>query len=308
MLMSLSNSLFGSSEFSLRLPNVLAGVLYLIGCFLIFNNTNKNWLNIFGLLLLTSNPYIIEFFSLARGYGLSFGFMLLSIYYLLKAENQILASSQILKYVALTLLFAIGALYSNLSTINYLISVQVILAVKYYFIRKNQNKSPHFDLKYGAIMLVSCIVLFFEIKYLLKLKELNQLILGASSLMEGLSSLIITFISPFMKSQLIVPTIKIVIMLFISVGVLLVFIERKFKGPLFLLLTLIFLLVTGLLLENILFDTKFPIRKNNTFICAYFSPLYILPFPQISVIVQKTGEILPDNNFVYQHLSFIKFL
>ncbi len=74
LLMKLFNFLLGPTELSLRLPNVLAHILYLFFCYkLAARFCGRNALLAF--LLLNANPYMLEFFSLARGYGLSFAFM-----------------------------------------------------------------------------------------------------------------------------------------------------------------------------------------------------------------------------------------
>ncbi|QQR88164.1 MAG: hypothetical protein IPJ76_08140 [Flavobacteriales bacterium] len=75
---------FGDSELSLRLPNLAALALWLVYAIRILRPL---WppLAIGGLLLLCANPYLIELFTLARGYGLSFGFFLMAQYHLARA-------------------------------------------------------------------------------------------------------------------------------------------------------------------------------------------------------------------------------
>lgn len=64
---------------------LVGGALYLIGtyklCKLIF--VNKLILSL-SLLLLVINPFVIDFFSLARGYSLALGFLMLSLFYFFK--------------------------------------------------------------------------------------------------------------------------------------------------------------------------------------------------------------------------------
>lgn len=71
LLMQWSASLLGDSAFGLRLPNVLAGSLYFIAAALIaFRYIHVPWLQITGFLLLCAHVYLLDFFSLCRGYGL----------------------------------------------------------------------------------------------------------------------------------------------------------------------------------------------------------------------------------------------
>lgn len=75
---------FGDSELSLRLPNLFALVIWLSYSVLILRHL---WppLAVCGLVLLCANPYLLELFTLARGYGLSFGFFLMAQFHLARA-------------------------------------------------------------------------------------------------------------------------------------------------------------------------------------------------------------------------------
>lgn len=71
LLMQWSASLFGDRVFALRLPNVLAGSLYFLGAALIASRyIPSSWMQIAGFLLLCAHVYLLDFFSLCRGYGL----------------------------------------------------------------------------------------------------------------------------------------------------------------------------------------------------------------------------------------------
>lgn len=265
LLMSLSKILFGTSELSLRLPNVLSFVLFLLGCFLLFKKAKKNWLVILGFCMMTINPFMIEFFSLARGYGLSLAFMLLSLFFLFETEKDNLINKQYLRFSSLSLLFGILALYSNLSMINYLISLQIILIIKYWINRRKYIKSVLSDIKFLIIIAISCIPLFFEIEHLLRLKELNQLYFGGTSFTEGIDSLLHFSMSPFINNDFIFTLIKITFLLSLIIGGYLIIREKKMKGPLFLIFTLIVLLFLGLHLESFIFGAKFPLERTALF-------------------------------------------
>ena len=80
LLMKLSESFFGSSELALRLPNILAHILFLVITYkLLSRYCPKN--GIFFFILVNANPFMIDFFSLARGYGLALGLMSAGIYF-----------------------------------------------------------------------------------------------------------------------------------------------------------------------------------------------------------------------------------
>jgi len=80
LLMKSMEALFGASEIVLRLPNILAHVLYLVFTFKLFSRyTPKNFILFF--ILANANPFLIDFFSLARGYGIAIGLMSAGLYY-----------------------------------------------------------------------------------------------------------------------------------------------------------------------------------------------------------------------------------
>ncbi len=79
--MKYSERLFGTSELVLRLPNLLALVMYMFYTALLVRALPA-WTGLAMFTILISNAQLLELFTLARGYGLSFGFMLMAIYHL----------------------------------------------------------------------------------------------------------------------------------------------------------------------------------------------------------------------------------
>jgi hypothetical protein len=78
--MKYSEQLFGSSEWALRLPNLVLLAVYMIYCYRLFKNHN-HWILAGMFLIMCTNIYLLDLFGLARGYGLSIGFMTMSIYH-----------------------------------------------------------------------------------------------------------------------------------------------------------------------------------------------------------------------------------
>lgn len=120
----ISNSI-GQSELALRLPNVIAFVLYLFYLFRILNLVKNRWVKSFGFLFLTVNPYLLDFFSLARGYGLAICFCLASVYYVIKYFNQT-NDERFQNYRIHAIIFASLSVLSNLVLINFLIALLMI--------------------------------------------------------------------------------------------------------------------------------------------------------------------------------------
>jgi hypothetical protein len=81
ILLQWSASLFGEGSLALRLPNVFAGIGYLICASLMVSRYLKNpLLQLAGFFLLCTHVYLLDFFSLARGYGLLAFAVLWSVY------------------------------------------------------------------------------------------------------------------------------------------------------------------------------------------------------------------------------------
>ncbi len=79
--MKISERLFGTSEFVLRLPNLLALLIYMVYAALLVRPLPA-WAGFALFVILITNADIVELFTLARGYGLSFGFMLMALFHL----------------------------------------------------------------------------------------------------------------------------------------------------------------------------------------------------------------------------------
>ena len=121
LLMKLFQFFFGSSELVLRLPNMLAYVAFLVFSIRWLKKMNNDWLLVIGLIALHANPYLLDFFALARGYGLSISFMFISFYFF---YNFISSARE--KELWLSFLFAALAVCSSFILLNYYIALLVV--------------------------------------------------------------------------------------------------------------------------------------------------------------------------------------
>lgn len=128
LLAKFSSVLAGSSEFVLRLPNLLAYAAYFLFSFLILHRVvKKKWLVIPGCLLLSLNPYVLDFFSLCRGYGLSLAFMIAALYFFFVfLDSPPDDSSGRARQLRFSLAAAILAVLCNFSLLNVYLSLVLI--------------------------------------------------------------------------------------------------------------------------------------------------------------------------------------
>jgi hypothetical protein len=75
----------GSSVAALRIPNVLAFVSYALFSWLVLRRLAPATVALAGFLALAGNIFVLDFFSLCRGYGLSLGFLAPGIWFMLRA-------------------------------------------------------------------------------------------------------------------------------------------------------------------------------------------------------------------------------
>ena len=83
LLAKTTSSVFGVSEFTLRLPNLIAHASLLLFSWLILRSVAPPLVALSGFLLANFNRHLLELLSLERGYGLSLGFLLPATYCLL---------------------------------------------------------------------------------------------------------------------------------------------------------------------------------------------------------------------------------
>ena len=122
LLLQGSAAVFGESPLALRLPNVIAGAFYFIAAALMAHRYVKgSAMQIAAFLLLSGHLYLLDFFSLARGYGLMACGILWSVYALLRYLEQYSLRWLLCCIVALVL-----AVLSNFVALLCFVSVGVV--------------------------------------------------------------------------------------------------------------------------------------------------------------------------------------
>jgi len=116
LMMKYSEKALGTSEISLRLPNLIMFLVFLIYTFLLFKKSNRILgLSIF--VLMITNTCLIDFFGLARGYGLSIGFMVMSLFHLIQSF-----SGNKNKHLVLFNMSALLSILSNFTLLDFYVA------------------------------------------------------------------------------------------------------------------------------------------------------------------------------------------
>jgi len=270
LLMSLFSFVFGDSELSLRMPNVLSFGLYLTACFLLFKDLTNRLLVILPVGLLVFNPILLEFFSLARGYGLSLAFMMISIYFLFRNCFHYNNLNILIKDFKYSVLFASLAMFSNLIMVNYLIAVLLVFIIQYLFFPKRNDfkllkSSSKFWVYFTAIT-----PLLIGVFLLLYLNKGNQLYHGEETMLKSLASLIYDSFYLTQYSNWVFEIIKYSVLSLFFLGAVSILIKKDFKSKFSLIIGLILILILGFFLEHILFGSPYPLGRTG----ILFIPLY----------------------------------
>ncbi len=115
VLAKLSTLLAGSSELVLRAPALLGYILYVGFSVRLLRRLASSAIAVAGLLLLNLNPYLLDFFSLSRGYGLSIGLMMGALYFLFADRP------------ARALFLASAAVLANFSMLNVYVAIVALV-------------------------------------------------------------------------------------------------------------------------------------------------------------------------------------
>jgi hypothetical protein len=120
LFMKYSEQLFGNSEIALRLPNLLMLIIYMVYSYLLFKNTNS-FLSLAMFTLMCTNPLLMDLFGLARGYGMSCGFMVMSIYHFIEFFRDHKITNLALFHTA-----ALLACLSNFTLLTYYAAIMLV--------------------------------------------------------------------------------------------------------------------------------------------------------------------------------------
>jgi hypothetical protein len=133
----------GSAELILRLPNLLGYLFYLLFSFLIVNKFKNRWMAIGGFLLLNINVYVLDFFSLCRGYGLSLDFLVASLFfYVTFLEKKFQNRSPGRQDLSLAFLMAAFSVLANITMLNVYLSLAVLTLVLSAVWNRTADKHP----------------------------------------------------------------------------------------------------------------------------------------------------------------------
>lgn len=185
---------FGQSELALRLHSVLAHALYVVASVLVLRHVRTLPAQVVGFALLNLNLFILDFFFLARGYGLALAFQLVSIHLLLVGGEQG-KGRQPLPWIAAALASGALSTLSNYAFINYYVpgfAVAVLILARHAW---SAPSRPRAMLGAAAVTLCAAAFLALVLIRLFELRSADQMYWGGEGgfVPEVLGSLVDTW-------------------------------------------------------------------------------------------------------------------
>jgi hypothetical protein len=179
-LMWVSQRVFGQSELALRLPNIAAFGLYATAVTVLLSRVRRFEAKAVGFTLLVVNPFLIEFFALARGYGLSLAFSAAAVACLFSQDRSESVRHE-LGRIALTGFFGSLAFYANFSALNIVLGLLAVQSSDLLIRRSHRDDVPvQAGVRLAAVAIIglTAMSLVPGILQLHHLQVLNQLYYG----------------------------------------------------------------------------------------------------------------------------------
>ena len=277
----LLSKVFGTGLFIIRLPNLIAFMFFLFLSAKIVMGIKSKGLQIMSFLIINLNPFMLDFFSLARGYGISLSLFLASIYYLYKGVQ---AEKKNYMYACL---FGCIALLANITLFYYVVAVLFLILMEKFFFKKEINFSTH-----KIIVLITTIILGFVVYHGIKLNSSGSLYYGGHNgfWFNTVNSLVFKSLYSMPYSDLVQVPLKLLILGGLGLAILIGFkdvIKNKKNNFLSTLLLLLLLMILLIVLANKLFGVAFLIERTALYFLPLFSLILIFSFDFLATIIKE---------------------
>ena len=164
--------MFGASEWALRLPNLLSLPIYGYYLFKLSGMIDNQNIRLGLLLALITAPFYIEFFTLARGYGMSMALLTPYLYYVTRY-----LTDKKKRHFTRALIFGLICILASLTCFYIFLIVTLILALELYLEFKKGIRI-HIMYKVSLLFLLQVIPALYFIKYIIHLGTINELVVG----------------------------------------------------------------------------------------------------------------------------------
>lgn len=260
--------LFGDHIFILRLPNVLSYAVYLIFVWKIGNKFSSRWLKISWFATMISSLYMLSFFSLARGYGISMAMLVTGIYYLLEYSK-----TQATKSILL------GVFASSVGVWAYMgLMIPGLVAGFLFGVLFLQHQIISRNLKHATFVVAGVIILFaipfyYAITYSVFIKAHSEIY--GSEAKSFLKAVVFNGIDDFSgkPGSYTGYITMVVIALTLVATAITILLKKQFKSPALLIQLLLWGTVAGTIALNHFYGVEYPEKR----MAVYYFVLIMAP-------------------------------
>lgn len=299
-LSALSAHLFGAKEFALRLPNILSFAVFGLFLFRIsktFLHTSATQIAL--LFLLCGNPFILDFFSLCRGYGLSIAFVTASLFYLFRIAEAKGNSKPVHAYLATA--FSILALSANLNTLNYFLIAGALVVFSFIACKPKQ-----YLLTLAVVFIVCAIPLYLSLNQLFFLKSRDELYFGTENIHTTIDSLICSGFYSINGFKEVVFFRYLAYGLLLFAGLLVIRRRKMHTAGAFAYILMIGIF-TALIAEHLLFGSLYPINRSSLYLYPVIFLAFLLNIEPLKLKVFRILIIACSASFIAVNIPFYNF-
>lgn len=299
-LSAISSHFFGAKEFALRLPNILSFGIFWFFLFRIGKTFLKSSATRLALLLiLCGNPFILDFFSLCRGYGLSIAFVTASLFYVFRIAALRNDSKPIHYFYGF--IFAVLALSANLNTLNYFL-IALALMVFSLLIFKPKNRI----ILLAVLLLLGGITLYFSLDQLFFLRDKDELYFGTNNLHTTIDLLICS--SFYSRTGFAYGEFLRYLLygLMLLAGFLLVR-KKLFFTPGAFAFTILIGIFAALITEHLIFDSLYPVNRASIYLYPVILLAFLMNIEPVKFRAVQILIILCSVSFILVNIPFYNF-
>lgn len=293
ILMKWCLALFGQVEYFLRLPVLITHFIYLVFTYKILKEFFPKWLLV-GFVLLNFQPYVLDYYVTARGYGIAISFMILSIYYLLKFNSLNRRS-----YAFWAILFAGLAAYSNFTYALIFLSALGVISYLVILSKKWTLKTMG---SFLALTLIIILIVGYPMNQVLKA---GQFYYGGTSGFwnDTILSIVRHGLYKMVDNDLLTAAIGGISILIVIYAAILIIVNNLKRKELNILFLLLFLPMLGSVIQHYLFDKPYLIDRTVLFSIPLFILLLIAILDSIKSI--WIGRALAGISMVFLAFIFV---
>ena len=282
---------FGVNEFVLRLPSLFGHLLFLFYSAKLVTNFENKGIIFCSFFILNVNPYMLDYFSLSRGYGLSWGLMMTSVYYLFLFQSKGYRNLFAITSIAIAAL----ATLANFVLLNYCLALYgfITILICYKYFNSEGARSNKIFVIIKELLVPSIIIILFLgiiVPFLFHFKQAGTLFWGGqkSFWTDSISETINRNLYE-LKFNLFIHWLLKAFMLFVVLAGCIFIGHKYFKtratiDNLFVaaLITLIGFIVLSTTLQYYLIDTPYLTDRTAMFIVILFNLLFVVLINEFS--------------------------